>query len=342
MKRSLYLFLASALLLSFQAQAAVYPPPPPDVIQAELDQAESDFYEARKMFNPWYSGPLLTGSAHTLDPGLFLLQPYLYVIDNYRKYNNQRDAISIPDLVQVNPQIFFQTGIVKGLDIALGLQGLWQRQMGISSGGIGDTSLTLGIQLIDEGPYVPALKIGLSESFPSGKYRNLDPSKNGLDGVGAGSYETTISLNFGKVVWWILTHPMAIRFSLNYKLPSKVHVNSFNSYGGGFGTDGTVRPAKVFTGDIGIEYSFTQRWVFATDIVYNYFGRTRFSGTPGITAAGTPASNVNSFGDQLSLAPAIEYNPSGSMGILGGVWFTVYGRNAFDFISGVISYYQVF
>lgn len=336
------LLLASALLFSFQAQAAVYPPPPPEVIQGELDQAEKDFYEARKMFNPWYAGPLITGSAHTLDPGLLNIQPYLYVIDNYRKYNGHRDTISIPDLVVVNPQVYIQTGIVKGVDFTLGLQGVWQKQMGISAGGYGDTIASLGIAIIQESAYIPAVKIGLTELFPTGKYQNLDPAKNGLDAIGEGSYQTTITLNIGKVVWWIMTHPMALRLSLNYKLPSKVHVENFNAYGGGYGTNGTVRPSKLFQGDIGIEYSFTQKWVIATDIVYNYFGQTRFSGIQGTTAAGTPASNVSPAGDQLSLAPALEYNPAPYMGVLGGVWFSVYGRNALDFISAVISYYQVF
>ncbi len=318
------------------------PPPPPQVVQAELDKAEQDFRDAQEMFNPWYAGPLLTPSAHTLDPGYVNIQPYLFVFDNYGVFNKHRDSESIPNLISVNPVFIVQTGIIKGWDIAATIQGFYNKQSGISSGGFGDLSLSSGIQVVPEKPYTPAVKIGLSESFPTGKYKNLNRSKNGLDATGNGSFVTGMSINISKVFWWFMKHPMNIRLSLNYSIPSKVHVRNFNAYGGGFGTDGTVRPAKKYSSDLGVEYSFTQRWVFATDFVYTYKGKVRFEGTPGTTPSGSPATNTNSFGDQLSLAPAIEYNPSSSIGVLAGVWFSVYGRNTLHFIAGVVSYTQVF
>lgn len=319
------------------------PPPPPVVIEAELAKAENDFYKAREMFNPWYAGPLLTPSAHTLDPGFVVIQPYVFIFDNYAKFDRERESVKIPhDLIQVNPVFIIQTGIIKGWDIAFTFQGVYNSQNHVHSGGYNDTKVSMGIQIVPEKPYTPAVKLGLAESFPSGKYRNLDPAKNGLDATGSGSFVTSVSLNISKVVWWIMTHPMNIRSSLVFSFPSKAHVRGFNAYGGGFGTDGRVRPAKQFTGDLGLEYSFTQRWVFAMDLNYVYFGDTRFSGKNGVTASGAPASNINSFGDQLSLAPAIEYNPSSKIGILGGVWFSVYGRNTSNFVTGVVSYTQTF
>lgn len=332
------LFTAAVSFLS----AGPYPPPPPQVIQQQLEDAEHEFYEARQMFNPWYAGPLITGSAHTLDPGLFNMQPYLYVIDNYGRYNTHRDSVDIPDLVQVNPVIYLQTGIYKGFDITIGPGYIYNKQKGVSSSGFADFPVSLGIQIINERPYIPAVRVVITETFPTGKYDELNPSKNGLDAIGAGSYQTNFSLNFGKVVWWISTHPIALRFSMNFKIPSKVHVKGFNAYGGGYHTDGHVRVGKTFTGDIGIEYSFTQRWVLATDIVYTYSGKSSFYGIPGVDATGKPAFTGGPFSDQLSLAPAIEYNPSGSIGILGGVWFSVYGRSSFNFVSGILSYTQVF
>lgn len=319
------------------------PPPPPQVVQAELDKAEHDFWKAREIFNPWYAGPLLTPSAHTLDPGYLVIQPYIFVTDNYGKYNRRRHSEDIPKLIQVNPLFLAQTGIIKRWDISVVVQGVYSTQNHVHSGGFSDTKVNMGFQLVPEAPYTPAVKIGVAELFPTGKFENLDPDNNGLDGVGGGSYVTSVSVNFSKVIWWwIVKHPMNFRSSLQFSFPSKVHVENFNSYGGGFGTNGKVRPAKQFTGDVGIEYSITQQWVFAMDISYFYFGETRFSGTPGTTSSGLPATNTNSFGDQLSLAPAIEYNPSSKIGVLAGVWFSVYGRNTLNFISGVVSYTQTF
>lgn len=316
--------------------------PPPEVIEEQLEDAEQLFNEAKKMFNPWYSGPLLTGSAHTLDPGLYNGQAYLFVNDFYGNYDRNRNLQSQPDLVQTNPVYLGQTGIVKGLDVSLTLQGFYNRQSGEGGGGFGDLSLAFGIALLHETPWIPAVKIGLGETFPTGKYQKLNPEKNGIDAIGAGTYLTTFTLNASKVVWWWLLHPISLRLSFNYKVPTKVSVKDFNAYGGGFGTDGKVRPGQTFVGDFALEYSFTKFWAFACDLVYQYSGRTKFFGNRGVDETGGVASVSTPTNDQLSLAPAIEYNPYSTLGFIGGVWFTVYGRNSSAFISGVVSYYQVF
>jgi hypothetical protein len=87
-----------------------------------------------------------------------------------------------------------------------------------------------------------------------------------------------------------------------------------------------------YSADFGYEFSFTQRWVFALDVVYNYNQKTTFSGRSGGSPVGGP------FSDELSLAPAIEYNVNENLGFLGGVWFSVWGRNSLDFVSGIVSF----
>jgi len=338
-KSTLLIFLLPLALIALNPN----PPPPPQVVQAELDKAEHDFWKAMEMFNPWYAGPLLTPSAHVLDPGYLVIQPYIFVLDNYGKYNTRRHSQDIPKLIQVNPLFLAQTGVVKGIDATLVIQGIYNTQNDVHSGGYLDTKFGFGFQIVKEQPYIPAVKVVFSELFPTGKYRNLDPDKNGLDGVGGGAFVTNVSLNISKVFWWVIpSHPFNLRTSHVFSIPSKVHVKNFNSYGGGFGTNGKVRPGQQYTGDIGIEVSITQSWVFATDISYFYFGKSKFKGTPGTTSSGAPATVGGSFGDQLSLAPAIEYNPSSKIGVLGGVWFSVYGRNTSNFIAGVVSYTQTF
>ena len=334
--QSICLLVGSSFLYS---QAPQDPSPPsPEEIERELQEAEEEFEEAKEMFNPWYTGPIVTGSAHILPPGRVNLQPYLFVTDNHGKYDEHGHSHSIPDLIQINPVLNLQFGIIKWMSASVNLQGLYNKQSGRQSGNIGDTSAGLNFGLLAEGPYNPAVRISVNETFPTGKYQRLNPNKSAIEATGAGSYQTTFSFNISKVVWWISTHPMDIRLSLNYTIPSNVHVKSFNSYGGGFGTNGTVHPGQSFTGDLGYEYSFTQRWVAALDVVYFYSLKTTFSGNSGVTAAGTKASVGGPFSDQLSLAPAIEYNPNENLGFIAGVWFTVWGRNSTNFISGVFSF----
>ena len=57
------------LLIPFLLIAQDQPIKSPEEIQAELDQAEAQFRKAEKMFNPWYTGPLIASSASMVPPG---------------------------------------------------------------------------------------------------------------------------------------------------------------------------------------------------------------------------------------------------------------------------------
>jgi hypothetical protein len=131
------------------------------------------------------------------------------------------------------------------------------------------------------------------------------------------------------------------RFNASYAFAPPVHVRNFNAYGGGFGTDGTIYPGNIFTSLIGLELSLSQNWVLALDMEYQHTNKNRFSGEVGtanlitpviqqgplLAAIGSPSS------ESFSMAPAIEYNWSESLGLIAGAWFTVAGRNASQFVS---------
>jgi hypothetical protein len=329
-------------LYADQAPPVQENPPPPEVVEKQLEDAEREFKIAKEMFNPWYAGPLLTPSAHILPPGNVNIQPYLFWTNNYGKFSESGKSHKIPNIHTLNPQLPGIIGVLPWMHLTFNAQYVWNKQRGEIGKNWGDTSVGLSFGLLHEGPYNPALLLAVKESFPSGSYQRLDPDKGGIDATGAGSFETTFSFNISKIVWWVSLHPMNFRLSLNYTIPALVKVHGFNAYGGGFGTDGKVRPGSFFQGDFGYEYSFTQRWVAALDIVYTYSLRTKFSGHSGVDATGAPAVVGGPFNDQLSLAPALEYNPNPNMSFLGGVWFTAWGRNSLNFVSGVISYEYTF
>ncbi len=309
----------------------------PEQIQQELNEAETQFAHAKEMFNPWYAGPLLTGSASMMPPGQGNIQPFLFVTDNYAIYDSNRNVVDVPDLWNINPQVLVQAGITSWLDLTALVQTQTNSKHSTQSTFIGDTSLFGGIKILEQGLWVPGIKIGINETFPSGRYQNLKPNRQGTDSTGGGSYVTGFSLKFSKLLFWSYKHPMNLRLTMTYNVPTTVHVHGLNAYGGGAGTNGKVRPGNNFNASFGAEYSFTQRWVFATDLVYITAARTTFNGTRGTNPDGTPAVVGSGSGDQISLAPAIEYNPSPTLGFLAGVWFSVYGRNNPDFISGIIS-----
>lgn len=345
-KRSLGITILLVLSSFLSAQEKAPPqkllssPPPISTVDEQLGQAQAEFEMAKKMFNPWYAGPLLTPSAHNVPKGMFVVQPYLFVQNTYAIFDEHRHSKNIPDIWTVQPLMLFQMGWLTWLDFTVTGQGYYRTQSGKDTFYWGDTSFQWGIQLMQEQPYKPAIRFTFTESVPTGRYEKLNPAKNGIDATGSGAYTTNFSLNISKVIWWVSTHPFAFRASFNYSFPSAlVRVQEFNAYGGGKGTHGRVRPGNAIAIDTSVELSFTQKWVFALDLVYTYQNHSTFSGHKGRTLTGQTASVGGPSSDSLSAAPALEYNPSDSMGFLAGVWFTITGRNSSDFISGIVTMY---
>ena len=342
MNRFHLLFL---LPLALFAQQTEYQHVPPEQIEKQLTAAEDQYNHALKLFNPWYTGPLITPSATMVPPGHGLIQPYLYFTDNYGAFDEDRNWIDAPNQFTVQAQpIIVQVGVTPSVDATVIMSGVANWKQDQFSGGFNDITLQLGFLMNKQSLYAPQAKFTIGQSFPTGKYNNLNPKKLGLDATGAGAWKTSFNLTFGKVILWNTLHPMNTRISFGYTIPTNVKVRNFNAYGGGYGTHGTARPGNSFNVDLGLEVSINQPWVVALDLVYNCSNSNHFSGNPGTTTKnGTiPASVTSGFNDQFSLAPAIEYNFNDSMGILWGAWFTVYGRNAANFVSGIFSWYWFF
>ena len=310
----------------------------PEQIEQELQSAEHQFEKAKKMFNPWYTGPLITPSASMMPPGWGNIQPYIFVTDNYARFNSERKSKSLSShLVNLNPLVYAQFGVTKTMDLTVSAQANANWQYDHSGAGFGDMSALVGFPICTQTIHVPAIKLSIKETFPTGQYQHLNSNGLGLSATGAGSYQTQFSLSVSKVLFWSYLHPMNFRLYLSYNIPTPVSVHGFNNYGGGFGTHARVHPGNTFSSDMGFEISLNQRWVFATDIAYSAQNETTYSGYAGKTASGDTASIGGGYNDNLSLAPAIEYNWNENLGILGGVWFSVYGRNSNNFVSGIVS-----
>lgn len=320
-------------------QTAKTMPPPiktPEQIQLELNQAEALYQKALTMFSPWYTGPLITPGASMMPVANGNTQPYLFFIDNYAFFDKNRKSISLPsNLVQLKASANIQTGVTNNFDINLTFNGQTNWQFGHHGGGFGDMGLTGGFLIYNQTRYIPGAKLTIAQTFPTGRYKGLDRFLVNVSGAGA--YSTQFGLGFTKLLLWTTRHPLNLRCFLGYTLSTTVDVKGFNSYGGGYGCRGKVRPGNSFNADFGAEVSLTQKWVAALDVVYVSANRTKFHGNPGVLANGTSSTVGLGYSDQLSLAPAIEYNINPNVGIIAGGWFSVYGRKSFNFGSGIIS-----
>jgi hypothetical protein len=334
------LLLTLLIPLALCAQA---PHKSPEQINKELQAAEAEFARAKKLFNPWYTGPLVTPSATMVPPGMVMTQPYLFVNGNYQRFNSKRKAIDLPhNLYQVKGLSVFQIGLTNTSDFTItpSAAGQWENDQ--QGGGFGDLPITIGFLFLKQTLYVPQIKFTITETFPTGRYQHLSSNGLGLSGLGGGSYQTQFGVTFGKVILWNTLHPMNTRLFIGYNIATPVHVKGFNFQGGGFGTDGVVRQGNTFSADLGLELSINQPWVIALDLVYTAQNITKFHGNPGVDKEGKPAAVGGGYNDNFSLAPAIEYNFNDSLGIITGVQFSVYGRNSLNFASGQFSFYYFF
>lgn len=321
--------LIIALMPFALAHARKNPPPTPAEIETTPATAEE----------PWFTGSLLSFAPAVVPIGYMNLEAYFPIFDFFGEYNKHWHAQSVPRLLTISPIFFFQTGLSESIEIAALPQLFYNQSRGQSFVGIGDLPIGLGFQLLTEkeGSWRPSIKLIAQETFPLGKYQHLNPKKMDTDSIGLGSYLSMLGFSIGKLFHISGVHYFAPRFNFLYTYHSPVHVRGFNAYGGGFGTRGKVRPGNSFTALFAMECSLTRNWTFALDVDYIHFDKTRFSGKKGVDEFGAPASVTIPSSEQFSLAPAIEYNFSEKLGIIAGSWFSIGGRNADQFVSGIIA-----
>lgn len=307
--------------------------------EARRGQISQEEYQRIKENGPWYTGPLLAPSGSIAPLGDLNIEPYVNYFVYTGNYDKNWAPHSEPNFYSVNPQAYIQAGLTSFMDVTIIPQFFYNQTEGVSSTVFGDLAAGLAFQLLysEKESWLPSIKLILKETFPTGKYQKLSPHKKETDLGGLGSFVTQAGLAFQKGFKLSDNQNLSSRFYFAFSIPSKVPVQGFNAYGGSFDTKGTVYPGSYFTGILGLEFSLTKNWVFALDIDYLYYNRTRFSGEKGHLTTGEIAFTSFTSINQISLAPAIEYNFSTNLGIIAGSWFTVAGRNALRFASGIIA-----
>lgn len=285
---------------------------------------------------PWFTGPLLTPSGSIVPNGHYNIQSYLFFTNTYGHYNAQWKNTSIPHVFSGSFVLDLQFGLSKICDFQFSPIVSYKHRKHTHTWIFGDIPISLGLQLLKGNSTQPAVKLSLLANLPTGKYQHLNLSKEGLDAGGLGSYLPGVGLAAGYTFRIGCSQFLATRLSLSYRFPNPVHVKGLNTYGGSPQTKGKVFPGNFFISSLGLEWSFTQHWVLACDIEYAHFNKTRFKGKKGLLN-GIPQLIDRFSKEQLSMAPALEYNFTKNVGIIAGCWFTIAGRNTPSFASGVLS-----
>ena len=299
----------------------------------------SGYCKNEPLYQPFWTGSLLSRSGKVVDPGHYNIEPYFFDEEFYSLYDKHWNLHTAPHLTSLRSLTISYIGLVDRVDFIVDPRVHYNRSQGRSSIHLADTTLGFGYQLIkeEEKTWVPYVRLIIEETLPTGKFDNLNPNKLGTDATGTGAYGTTIGVSIQKLYILDNRHPLRMRFNAFITGFGKVRVKGFNTFGGGFGTHGAVHVGDIFEAILAAEYSLTQNWVFAIDLGYLHTGRTSFRGFPGITATGALATVGNPSSEVFSLAPAVEYNFNKHVGIIGGIWFSLAGRNVPAFINPTIA-----
>jgi hypothetical protein len=272
----------------------------------------------------WWTGPLLAASPATLPQGHVLIEPYIYDAITKQQFDNNGVRREIGRQSDYGSLTYLLYGLTDSTTIGLIPRFGYNNPGQGASVGVGDTTAQVSYRLsrfLDQG-WLPAMAFVISETIPTGKYDRLS-SPN--DGIGAGSYTTTLALYGQYYLWMTNGRILRTRINLSEGWSRYVGVEDASVYGTLQGFRGRAFPGNSFTFDSAWEYSVTRNWVAALDIVYSDSGPTTLVGHYAPTNPGVESRSESS--NSISLAPAIEYNWTSTVGIIVGAKLVVAGRN---------------
>lgn len=300
----------------------------------EGPQPSSFFYPYEA---PWFSGNLLAPSGFIAGYGQTSVQPYLSSFFRTAGYDSNWKVRSRPNLYSLDTFFDVQTGILPRMDFQVSTCIDYNSSEGAHSVGFGDIPITLNFQLYKPQNFAtaPAIKLGFRFVAPTGRYQKLDSNKYGTQINGTGSWFPGPRIGMSKFFHLWGLHFIELRFGGDYRFGTITRVKGESIYGGDASTKGKVRPGNFYRVISGFQYNLTQNWGGSFDVLYAHYDRDRFYGKTKLPV-GAPS------GERISIAPAIQYNLSQKMGILGGIWMSVLGRNTSQFIAVSTSFSAAF
>jgi hypothetical protein len=288
---------------------------------------------------PWFTGPIIAGSGHTIPKGHTNFEMYSLNTVVQGIYNEHGKVSPLSDNASYLLNPVLTRGLTDRIDAQLIIPYDFNHNMGASASEFGDITAGFGYQVLEQkdSRWRPDFRFSILEIFPTGRFEHLNPVKNGTDASGLGSYQTAFNFNFQRLTNFNDQHYLRTRFSMSYVLASDVHIHGLSAYGGPITTDGEVTPGNTVSADLAAEYTLNQNWVAVMEVNASRRNASQFIPHPSFTDIEDFDTIGHDVGKQVSLAPALEFNFSPNVGLIGGVWFPVYGRSTAKFLTYVLA-----
>lgn len=301
--------------------------------------------ERQSLDDAWWTGPIVTASAATLPKGHFLVEPYVFNAIAKERYDGDGRRRDVARTDGYGSLTYVLYGATDRLTVgAIPTFGFNDLSASDDSSGLGVGDLTLQAQYrltrFREGRPLPALSLVVQETLPTGEYDRL--GERPADGMGAGAYTTTVAVHSQHYFWMQTGRILRTRLNFSYSFSDDAGVEDVSVYGTGAGFRGSVRPGDAYSIYLAGEYSVTRNWVLALDVFRQYSDGARVRGHVTEDGERLPVRRDTASSWRLGLAPAIEYNFSGTVGVIVGArWFAA-GRNTDASITPVAAINLVF
>ncbi|HEY3812282.1 MAG TPA: transporter [Caulobacteraceae bacterium] len=284
-----------------------------------------DAPERQPLNDAWWTGPLLANTAATLPQGHFAGETYVFDGATTGRYDTRGRWQGAAHADDYGSQSFVTYGVTDRFTLALIPRLSYDRiGRGQSSAEVGFGDVTLmgqyKLNQFREGSWLPTSSIALAETFPTGRYDRLDRP---ADGFGGGAYTSQVSW-YNQTYWWAPTGRIVrARLDFTWSTSSRAAVEGVSVFGTPAGFHGNGKPGDSLLSILSFEYNASRHWVAAVDVADERFAGTVVDGTVG------PAQyRANSgWGGVRFVAPAVEYNWNGNVGLIVGARIPVGGRN---------------
>src|SRR5262245_13888314 len=215
----------------------------------------------QSMEEAWWTGPMLAPSAATLPRGHFLFEPYFYDVIVHGRYDRDGSRQTAPHADGFGALTYILYGLTDRVGIGvIPVVGYTTVSPGASSSGVGMGDFTLQVQYrltqFQPGRRLPTISVTLQETLPTGKYDRLGDRPS--DGLGRGSYVTTLSLYSQTYFWLANDRILRMRFNVSRSFASRVTVQDASVYGTEEGFRGHAKPGGSWFLNASWEYSLTR------------------------------------------------------------------------------------
>ena len=299
----------------------------PDADEAG-ERAASAVAGVERPEDAWWTGPLFAASANTLPKGHLLVEPYLF---DLRSGSADRLGTSL----------FVVYGLAQG--VAIGFVepydlGSLRRGARLSTSGLGDPTTQLQFRLNRPAPYssAPMVAVLLQQTIPLSRFDHLTGSA--ATAHGNGEWTTHAAVYLQSFLWLRNGRILRMRLDLSHSFSASAKLEGASVYGTPAGFNGTVRTGPAWDADGSLEYSLSQRWVVALDVILRRGAADRVRGV----AANEEVRYSNAAATSVAMAPAVEFSWSSRFGIVAGVRFQARGRETPASVMPTVAVNMVF